>query len=234
MGYDWQWSVIWRNWDVLLSGLGYTLLYTVLSIVFGLVLGTLLALGRLSTRRWLRVPSAVFLEVLRSVPLLVLLIWVYYALPLLTGIPISAPWASILALSFYGGAYYGEIIRGGIVSIDQGQLEAGKSLGMTYVERMRRIILPQALRRMVPPLMNQSIIQLKNTSLASVVTVAEMTYQAQSLSSSTYRSLEVYTTVALMYLAIVIPASLLVKRLETKTRRTTGPRLSKKKVGLAV
>lgn len=234
MGYDWQWSVIWRNWDVLLSGLGYTLLYTVLSIVFGLILGTLLALGRLSTRPWLRIPSAVFLEVLRSVPLLVLLIWVYYALPLLTGLPITAPWACILALSFYGGAYYGEIIRGGIVSIDQGQLEAGKSLGMTYGERMRRIILPQALRRMVPPLMNQSIIQLKNTSLASVVTVAEMTYQAQSLSSSTYRSLEVYTTVALMYLAIVIPASMLVKRLETKTKRTTGPRLSKKKVGLAV
>lgn len=233
MGYDWQWSVIGRNADVLLAGLGYTLLYTAASIVFGLLLGTLLALGRLSHRRWLSVPSAVFLEVLRSVPLLVLLIWIYYALPLLTGLPMTAALACILALSFYGAAYYGEIVRGGIVSIDQGQLEAGKSLGMTYGERMRRIILPQALRRMVPPLMNQSIIQLKNTSLASVVTVAELTYQAQSLSSSTYRSLEVYTTVALMYLAIVIPASLLVKRLEMKNKRVTAARASKKKVGLA-
>lgn len=233
MGYDWQWSVIGRNADVLLSGLGYTLLYTAASIVFGLLLGTVLALGRLSHRRWLNVPSVMFLEVLRSVPLLVLLIWIYYALPLLTGLPMTAPFACVLALSFYGAAYYGEIIRGGIVSIDQGQLEAGKSLGMTYGERMRRIILPQALRRMVPPLMNQSIIQLKNTSLASVVTVAELTYQAQSLSSSTYRSLEVYTTVALMYLAIVIPASMLVKRLEMKNKRGTGTRVSKKRVGLA-
>lgn len=233
MGYDWQWSVIERNWDVLLSGLGYTLLYTALTVVFGLALGTVLALGRLSSRKWLKWPSATALEVLRGVPLLVLLVWFYYALPLLTGIAMTPALACVLALSLYGAAYYGEIIRGGIVSIDNGQMEAGKSLGMTYAERMRRIILPQALRRMVPPLMNQSIIQLKNTSLASVVTVAELTYQAQSLSSSTYRSLEVYTTIALMYLAIVIPASLLVKRLESKNTRTTQLRAPKRKLGFA-
>lgn len=230
MNYDWQWSVIERNADVLLAGLGYTVLYTILSIVFGMLVGSVLALGRLSSRAWLSRPAAALLEVLRGVPLLVLLIWFYYAFPLLTGIAMTPQLACVLALSLYGAAYYGEIIRGGIVSIDPGQMEAGKSLGMTYGERMRRIILPQALKRMVPPLMNQSIIQLKNTSLASVVTVAELTYQAQSLSSSTYRSLEVYSTVALMYLAIIIPASLLVKRLEVRNR-TMVP--AKKKGALA-
>lgn len=160
-------------------------------------------------------------------PLLVLLIWFYYAFPLLTRVSMTPQLASVLALSLYGAAYYGEIIRGGILSVDPGQMEAGKSLGMTYAERMRRIIMPQALRRMVPPLMNQSIIQLKNTSLASVVTVAELTYQAQSLSSSTYRSLEVYTTVAVMYLAIIVPSSMLVRRLELKNRAVGGARPKK-------
>lgn len=230
VGYDWQWSVITQNLPVLVHGLLLTILYTLLSIVFGLACGTLLAFGRLAGTRWLRWPSGAVLNVLRGVPLLVLLIWIYYALPLLTRLSISPALATVLALSLYGSAYYGEIVRGGILSIDAGQTEAGKSLGMTSAERMRRIVLPQALKRMVPPLVNQSIIQLKNTSLASVVTVAELTYQAQTLSSSTYRSLEVYTTVAVMYLAIVIPASMAVKRLEVRNRTVdAGARTAKKK-----
>lgn len=218
MGYDWRWNVIFDNWDILASGLGFTLLYTVVSVVLGLAIGTTLALMKLSGSKWLSLPATAALEVLRGVPLLVLLIWMYYAFPLLSGVPMTAPMASIIALSLYGGAYYGEIIRGGIVSIDAGQMDAGRSLGMTYGERMRRIIMPQAFRRMIPPLMNQSIIQLKNTSLASVVTVAELTYQAQRLSSDTYRSLEVYTAVAALYLLLVIPSSMLVRRLEVKNK----------------
>lgn len=233
MNYDWQWSVIGDNRDILLQGLLLTVMYTVVTIVFGLVLGTVLAFGRLSDRRWLRFPAGAVLNLLRGVPLLVLLIWVYYALPLLSGLSISPGLATVLALSLYGSAYYGEIVRGGILSIDRGQTEAGKSLGMTRRETMSRIVLPQALKRMVPPLMNQSIIQLKNTSLASVVTVAELTYQAQSLSSSTYRSLEVYTAVAVMYLAIVIPSSMLVKRLEVRTGSAVKVVRLKKKVAVA-
>jgi polar amino acid transport system permease protein len=234
MGYDWQWSAITDNFPLLLSGLRLTIFYTITTAVLGLALGSLLAMGRLSHRRWLRVPATVILESLRGVPLLVLLVWFYYALPLLTNSSISAPAASILALSLYGSAYYGEIVRGGILSIEDGQTDAGMSLGMTYTERMRRIILPQAFRRMVPPLVNQSIIQLKNTSLLSVLTVAEMTYQAQSLSSSTYRSLEIYTAVAFLYLLVVIPSSMLSRRLEVKStrygvskKRAIGPPKSK-------
>lgn len=226
--YTWSWDVVTRNLDVFVVGLQYTVLYTILTVVFGLSVGMLLALARLSHRPWLKWPASAALEVLRGVPLLVLLIWMYYALPLLTGIPISAALASVLALSLYGAAYYGEIIRGGILSIDSGQIDAGCSLGMTHNERMRRIVLPQAVRRMVPPLMNQSIIQLKNTSLASVVTVSELTYQAQALSSSSYRALEVYTTVAVLYLAVVIPSSMLVKRLEVKNKSFGAVKRSKK------
>lgn len=218
MGYEWHWSVIADNWEILASGLWLTILYTVISVVLGLIVGTVLALMKLSSSPWLSLPASGALTVLRGVPLLVLLIWMYYAFPLLTGISMSAQAASIVALSLYGGAYYGEVIRGGIVSIDVGQMDAGRSLGMTYSERMRRIIMPQAFRRMIPPLMNQSIIQLKNTSLASVVTVAELTYQAQRLSSQTYRSLEVYTAVAVLYLLLVIPASMLVRKLELTSK----------------
>lgn len=229
MGYNWQWDAVFRNWDILASGLWYTIIYTIAVVVLGLTLGTILALLRLSSSKLLNLPALAALEILRGVPLLVLLIWMYYAFPLLTGIRISAPTASIAALSLYGGAYYGEIIRGGILSIDTGQMDAGRSLGMTYAERMRRIIMPQAFRRMIPPLMNQSIINLKNTSLASVVTVAEMTYQAQRLSSDTYRSLEVYTLVAGLYLAIVLPSTFLVRKLESKNR-SFGSAPRKKKV----
>jgi polar amino acid transport system permease protein len=218
MGYDWRWKVVFDNMDVLLSGLGYTVLYTLITVTLGLIIGSILALARLSSSRWLSWPAGAALEVLRGVPLLVLLIWMYYAFPLLSGISITAPVACVVALSLYGAAYYGEIVRGGIVSIDVGQMDAGRSLGMTYAERMRRIILPQAFRRMVPPLMNQSIIMLKNTSLASVITVAELTYQAQTLSSQSYRSLEVYTAVAVLYLLVVVPSSLWVRRLELKNK----------------
>ncbi|MEV0809788.1 amino acid ABC transporter permease [Micromonospora sp. NPDC050200] len=219
MGYDWQWSAITDNWHLLVSGLWLTIFYTATSAVLGLLMGSFLAMGRLSARLWLRIPATMVLEVLRGVPLLVLLVWIYYALPLFSGLSISAPVASVMALSLYGAAYYGEIVRGGILSIDPGQTDAGLSLGMTYGERMRRVVLPQAFRRMVPPLVNQSIIQLKNTSLVSVLTVAELTYQAQQISSSTYRSLEIYTTVAFLYLAMVIPSSMLARRLEVKNRR---------------
>lgn len=232
MGYDWRWNVVFNNWEVLASGLGFTILYTIVSVVLGLIIGTTLALMKLSSSKWLNWPATAAIEVLRGVPLLVLLIWMYYAFPLLTGVPMTAATASIVALSLYGGAYYGEIIRGGIVSIDAGQVDAGRSLGMTYSERMRRIIMPQAFRRMIPPLMNQSIIQLKNTSLASVVTVAELTYQAQRLSSDTYRSLEVYTGVAILYLLLVIPSSMLVRRLEQKNRAFTGRAKAKKNLTL--
>lgn len=234
---DFDWSVISEYRSELLAGFWLTIVYTIVSAALGMTWGTLLALARLSSRRWIRIPAATLLEVVRGVPLLVLLIWFYYAFPLLTQISLSPMAAAIISLSLYGGSYYGEIVRGGILSVEAGQTDAALSLGMTYTERMRRVVLPQAFRRMVPPLVNQTIIQLKNTSLASIVTVAELVYQAQTVSARTYRPLEVYTAVAVLYLVLVLPASAVSRRLELKNSRygssNTRRKRPKVKVGAA-
>lgn len=234
---DLDWGVISEYRSELLSGFWLTIVYTVASAVLGMTWGTLLALARLSSRPWVRLPAATVLEVVRGVPLLVLLIWFYYAFPLLTQISLTPMAAAVISLSLYGGSYYGEIVRGGILSVEAGQTDAALSLGMTYTERMRRVVLPQAFRRMVPPLVNQTIIQLKNTSLASVVTVAELVYQAQTVSARTYRPLEVYTAVAILYLVLVLPASAVSRRLELKNSRygssSARRKRTKVKVGAA-
>jgi len=147
---------------------------------------------------------------------LVQLIWFYYAMPILTGVEMSAVTASILGLSLYGGSFYAEIIRGGIVSIDPGQKEAGLALGMTPFQAMRRIVLPQALKRMVPPLMNQSIIQFKNTSLVSVLAVPDLVYQGQIAAHDSFRPLEIYTAVAIIYFVFLFPLTIIVRQGEKK------------------
>ena len=192
----------------------HTLLYTVTCVLGGLLLGLVGAFGRLSPLWFVRLPTQLVIEVFRCTPLLVILIWFYYALPALLGIQISALLAGLLALSLYGGAFYSEIIRAGIVSIESGQREAAQALGMRRADTMRRIILPQAMRRMIPPLMSQSILQLKNTSLVPVLALPDLIYKGQLITNETYRPLEVYTTIAVMYFAILFPATLLVQQLE--------------------
>jgi polar amino acid transport system permease protein len=141
---------------------------------------------------WISAPLRAYVEVFRCTPVLVQLVWFYYALPVLTGIEMSAM-AAALCLSLYGGAFYAEIIRGGMISTDIGQTEAGQAIGMTRGQVMRRVVLPQAFKRMVPPLVSQSIMQLKNTSLLSVLAVPDLLYQGQVIAHDTYRPLEVYT-----------------------------------------
>jgi polar amino acid transport system permease protein len=161
--------------------------------------------------RWL---SWAYIEMFRLTPLLVLLLWFYYALPIMAGIKLDALPAAIITLSLYGGSFYAEIIRGGIVSIEPGQSEAGLALGMTPGRVMRRIVLPQAIKRMIPPLMNQSIIQFKNTSLVSVLAVPDLLYQGQVVAMDTYRALEVYTLIAAIYVVVLLPLTVIVKRAE--------------------
>ncbi len=214
--YSWDFGVIYTYREVLAAGLLNTLYYTAACIVGGLLVGLVAAFGKLSPLAVVRLPIHFLVEIFRCTPLLVILIWFYYALPALLGVQISALTAGMLALSLYGGAFYCEIIRAGIISIESGQREAAQALGMRRWDAMRRIILPQALRRMVPPLMNQSILQLKNTSLVSVLALPDLIYQGQLVTHETYRPLEVYTTVAVIYFAILFPATLLVQRLERR------------------
>ncbi|WP_218239720.1 amino acid ABC transporter permease [Comamonas fluminis] len=212
--YEWDFSLLWTYKTLLLQGISYTLLFTAICVIGGLAVGLIAGLGRLSSNKWITTPLRAFVEVFRCTPVLVQLVWFYYALPVLTGIEMSAPMAAGICLSLYGGAFYSEIIRGGIISIDPGQTEAGQAIGMTRFQVMRRIILPQAFKRMVPPLMSQSIMQLKNTSLLSVLAVPDLLYQGQVIAHDTYRPLEVYTFIAVAYFIILLPATMWAKRIE--------------------
>lgn len=212
--YEWNFSYLWQYRQLFVNGLMVTLGYSLLCIVFGLAVGLVSGMGGLAKNRLVYLPLKWYVELFRATPVLVLIIWFYYALPVLIGVAMTPQVAAVLALSLYGGAFYSEIIRGGIISIDAGQSDAARALGMTRFQVMRRVVLPQALRRMTPPLMNQSIMQLKNTSLLSVLALPDLLYQGQAVAHETYRPLEAYTLIALMYIAILLPASMLVRRLE--------------------
>lgn len=214
--YHWDFSVIPHYEPLLVKGTEVTLIYTFGSIGLGLVLGLVVGLARLSRSRLLNVPLIAVTEFFRCMPLLVLIIWFYYALPVLAGLQIPATAAAMLVLALYTGAFYSEIFRGGVVSIERGQWDASRALGLSRWTMMRRVILPQAVRRMIPPFVNQSIIQLKNTSLVSTIAVPDLLYQGQVVVADTYRPLEIYTAVALIYFAMLFPTTLLAQAYERK------------------
>lgn len=214
--YQWDFPALWEYRWLFLQGLGVTVSFTVAIVIGGLLVGLTAAICLLSRFAVLRGISLGFIEIFRCTPILVQLIWCYYALPIVAGIEMTPVTASLLALSCYGGAFYAEIIRGGIVSIDTGQSEAAAALGMTPSLAMRRVILPQALRRMLPSLMNQSILQFKNTSLVSVLAVPDLVYQGQMAAHDSFRPLETYTAIAVAYFAILFPLTLYVRYRERK------------------
>ncbi|RDU97400.1 amino acid ABC transporter permease [Trinickia dinghuensis] len=214
--YHWDFGSVWVYHKLLLSGLAYTLVYTVIVVAAGLLLGMIVGIGRVRGPAVIAGLFRCYVEVFRCTPVLVQLIWFYYALPILTGIEMSPAMAAALSLTLYGGAFYAEIVRAGILAVDWGQTEAGMALGMRRKQIMRRVILPQAFRRMVPPLMSQSIMQLKNTSLLSVIAVPDLLYQAQSAAHDSYRPLELYTIAAVCYFIVLFPATVWSKRLESR------------------
>ena len=220
VGYSWDFSFLWMYRWLLLKGLGITLIYTFGSIAFGLIIGLLVGLLRLSRRWFLSLPLIAYIEAFRCTPLLVQIIWFYYAFPVLVGLDMPAVVAGMLVLSLYTGAFYAEIFRGGVISIERGQWDAAQAIGMRRVQVLRRVILPQAVKRMIPPFLNQSIIQLKNTSLVSTIAVADLLYQGQLITSATYRPLETYTTVALIYFVILFPLTLGAQLVERHLQRS--------------
>jgi polar amino acid transport system permease protein len=203
--YSWSFGFLWRYEWLFAQGVLVTLAFTFGTIFLGLILGLLIGLGRLSRRRLINWPLIALIEAFRCSPLLVLLVWFYYALPVIIGIKLSPVMASVLVLSFYTGAYYAEIFRGGIVSIETGQWDAARALGLGPWIMMRKVILPQAIRRMIPPFINQSVTQLKNTSLVSAIAVPDLLYQGQLVTGDTYRPLETYTLVGVIYLLMLVP-----------------------------
>lgn len=222
-GYSWGWYVISPSLDkgrenlfFLVSGLGYTLAVALCAIVLSVVLGLVMALTALSPNRILRTASRSYIEVLRSVPMLVMVLWAYYGLPIVFGISLSAFTAGVIALALCDSAFEAEIFRAGIQSVDKGQHEAASALGLSAFDRMRYIIMPQAIRRVLPPLGNQFVYMLKTSSLLSVIGLTELTRHANELIVTEYRPLEIYSFLVLEYLVLILIASWLVRRLERR------------------
>ena len=219
MSYRWDFSAVWSHFDMLLVGLLGTVKIALVSIVLGVLVGSVVALMRLSHRRALHVPATAFIEFYRNTPPIVHFFWFFYALPIVIGLSLDPFIAAVLALSTQSGAFYAEVFRGGIVSIERGQWEGAKALGMSYRAMMRRVILPQALRRMVAPFIDRSFELTKTTALASSLAYAELLYQAMQVNSITFRPMEVYTTIAVMYFIVLFAASSLMKVVEHRLSR---------------
>ncbi|HHV71578.1 MAG TPA: amino acid ABC transporter permease [Clostridia bacterium] len=200
---------------VLLEGTIMTLQLTVLSITFGTIIGLFVALAKISKSKFLSIPASLYTWVIRGVPLLVQLFFLYFGLPQV-GIELSPFSAAVIGLSVCSGAYIAEIIRAGIQSIDKGQLEAAYSLGMSYAQAMRRIIIPQAYRRLIPPMGNEFISMLKNSSLVTTIAMVELMRTATHISSSTFRPLESFVAAGLLYLVLTTIFVLIFGRLERR------------------
>ena len=224
-GANWGWYVVSpstesgrSNLKFLIDGLGYTIALSICAIVISIVIGLLIALPGLAKGRAPRTMNRVYVECFRAIPILVLLLWVYYGLPVVLDIGITAFWAGVVALAISDSAFEAEIFRGGIQSISKGQIEAADSIGLSYYDKMRYVILPQAIRRILPPLGNQLVYMLKMSSLVSVIGLSELTRRANELVVTEYRPLEVYTILVLEYLILILIVSASVRWLEKKMR----------------
>ena len=196
-----------NSFPLLLVGAGVTIKITALSVALGVVIGLFVGIARISRLRILRVLAAIYVDFFRGTPLLVQIFLVYFALPVITGQRVDPFVAAIGSCGINSGAYVAEIFRAGIQSIDKGQMEAGRSLGMTWVQTMRYIIVPQAFKRVIPPLGNEFIALLKDSSLVSVIGFEELTRRGQLIIAKTYGSLEIWISVAVIYLAMTLTIS---------------------------
>ncbi|MDG1066925.1 MAG: amino acid ABC transporter permease [Sulfitobacter sp.] len=205
MEYTWDFGSVWEYREALWVGLTNTLCIFVICLFAGLSLGLAMGLARYSVRRWLRWPAACFIEFFRNTPVLVQIFWFYFAFPILAPFEISALMAAALGITLNSAAFSAEIFRGGIQTIDPGQWEAGRAIGMRYCEIMARIILPQAVRRMMPALTNRGIEIFKMTTLASAIAYADVLHQARLIASVNFNPIEAYTVVAIAFFVILYP-----------------------------
>ena len=216
MGYEWEFGLVFKYWDVLFDGFLGTLRVGIVSLILGAIGGWILALMRMSRYRLLSWPAIVLIEFFRTTPLLIQLFWIYFALPVVIGITFGAYAACIITLSVNSAAFFAEIFRAGINSMERSQWEGGKALGMSQSTLMRRIILPQAVRRMVPPFLERSFELMKGTTNVSAIAYADLLYRALELSARLYRPIEILTLVALVFFVMLTLTSMLVRFMEAR------------------
>ena len=204
------------NLKFLLSGMGVTIYISLISIIISMILGFIVAIPSLAKNKFLTYINIGYVEIVRAIPLLVLILWIYYGLPIMTGLSFSPFVSGIIALAISESAFQAEIFRAGINSIKKSQWEAGSSLGLTFFKRLRLVILPQAIKNILPALGNQFVYVLKMSSLVSIIGIADLTRKANELVVSTYRPLEIYTFLILEYLILILIVSFFVRKLEKK------------------
>jgi polar amino acid transport system permease protein len=214
--YQWDFAPVFDNAGLLAAGLLDTLKVTAVALVCGLGLGLVLALLRLSPRRYLAWPAGFVIEVFRTTPPLVQLFWFFFALPLLVGIEMTPFLAAVFTFSIQSAAFFAEVFRAGIQSIERGQWEGALAIGMARRQALRRIVLPQAVTRMIPAFMERSIELMKTTTLVATISYADLLYQANAIAQKTYRPLETFTVAALIYFVVIFCFSLLARQLERR------------------
>lgn len=216
MGFEFKYSVMWESVPILLTGVKLTIIITIFGLVIGFLLGAVTGLFKISRNVILRKFAGFYIESIRGTPIMVQVMFIYFGLPMALGMRIPPMVAGIVAIAFNSGAYIAEIVRGAFQSIEAGQTEAGRSIGLSHFQTLYYIIWPQALKRMIPPLGNQFIISLKDTSLLVVVGVGELTRTGQEIIASNFRAFEVWLTVALMYLVMTLSLSRVLNYLEKR------------------
>ena len=207
------------NLKFLLSGLTTTIYISVVSIVISMFLGLIVAIPSLAKSKFLTYINIGYVEIVRAVPLLVLILWIYYGLPIMTGISFSPFVSGIIALAISESAFQAEIFRAGINSIKKAQWEAGSSLGLNFFKRLRLVILPQAIKNILPAIGNQFVYVLKMSSLVSIIGIGDLTRKANELVVTTYRPLEIYTFLILEYLILILIVSFFVRKLEKNLKK---------------
>ena len=208
------------NWDLvqnfILKGLMFSVTLTVVATLGGIFFGTLLALMRLSGRQWLIVPATIYVNGMRSIPLVMVILWFFLLVPLLIGKPIGAEMSAVITFVAFEAAYFSEIMRAGIQSIPRGQVYAGQAVGMTYGQNMRLVVLPQAFRNMLPVLLTQTIILFQDTSLVYAIGAYDMLKGFEVAGKNFGRPVEAYLAAAVLYFIICFTLSWFVKRLHKK------------------
>lgn len=215
--YTIDWSVIPNNFPMFLKGAYLTLRISFLALVLSIPIGAVIGLCRISRNRIVRFFATCYVEFLRGVPLLVLLMWIFFVLGRF--IRLGSYWSAIVSLAIFSGAFVAEIVRAGIEAIPRGQMEAARSSGMTYGQAMKLVILPQAIRKMLPPLASQFIILIKDSSLVSVISVVDLTLMGKNLVATTFRSIEIFSFIAVIYFCMTFSLSKFIAYFERRTIR---------------
>ena len=208
------------NWGVIqgfvLKGFFFSVQLTLVAMVGGIAIGTLLALMRLSGRQWLVMPAAAYVNLLRSIPLVMVILWFFLLIPLIIGEPLGAEASAVITFTIFEAAYYSEIMRAGIQSVPRGQVYAGYAVGMTYAQTMQLVVLPQAFRNMLPVLLTQTIILFQDTSLVYAIGAYDLLKGFEIAGKNFNRPVETYLVAAVVYFVICFGLSMLVRRLQRK------------------